>query len=271
MTATPRIWRMSANANTGDTWVAPDTDPRAYVEEEAVKNMAAGDVVEAPFGFTVFNRGKQRGDLLHAGGAFIVVASDRLIRVLEDIEATGWVSAPVPIRYANGETLPGYQLLVPVGRCTNFHADLDPDDEDDVVRGGPDGRVGRVRRVLVRGPGDDTPGHRPGQAGHRGRRPGAGAVRGPHRRRALRCVTTPAGFSMPRGRFVRAVGGQRRRPGNSVRPRDEVPVRLPDGGSGGLGSRHLYASCVDRDTRGVLFPAALPTFRRVPAPAPVAA
>jgi hypothetical protein len=96
------------------------------------ERVAAGWQPPAPIPFTVDNRGKRCGDLLHTSGSFVVVASERFCALLSEIGATGWVTAPVAIHYKDGEELRGYRLLVTTGRCADFLIERD-DYDDDVV------------------------------------------------------------------------------------------------------------------------------------------
>lgn len=118
-----RNWELTAKSATSDTWIGLDGASRKA--EWVAKRLTSGESAGIQLSFTVFNRGKRRGDLLHAGGLRQVVASKRLCGVLEDIRATGWASTPVEVWFKNGEELPGYRLLVPLGRCSAFGKTFD--------------------------------------------------------------------------------------------------------------------------------------------------
>lgn len=113
------FWRAIAASSTRDTWVSMP-DMKLGDDLRLTEAVARGEQPDGPVHLKVGNRGKYRGDLLHASGGFYVVASLRLVGVLEDMGATGWVTAPVEIRYPSGEELTGYRLLVTTGRCADF-------------------------------------------------------------------------------------------------------------------------------------------------------
>lgn len=123
------FWQLGAAYANRDTWV--DLVHDGDLGDDLTSRIAAGDLPDEPVRLEVCHRGKNRGDLLNATGNFIVVASERFCEVLEEIDATGWVSVPVEIRYKNAEELPGYRMVVATGRCDDFR--IEREDIDDYV------------------------------------------------------------------------------------------------------------------------------------------
>lgn len=133
------------SAKSSSSWVWLGTDPLPtgcrYANDstpfELDVKVARGDLSDltGPPSFTVSNRGKV-GDLLWTEGMPYKVVSQRLLEVLEEMEATGWTSTPVEVRYKNGDDLPGFHLLSITGNCDDIHATYDPTtiEEDFEVR-----------------------------------------------------------------------------------------------------------------------------------------
>lgn len=130
------FWHTKAASATRDLWVAlRDIGP--MLDVRIAERVAEGWQPETPIALVVTNRGKRVNDLLHATGAFFMVASARFIALLDDLGATGWVTAPVEIHYKNGDALSGYRLMVTTGRCDRFFDDDEDDSLDpDVELGG---------------------------------------------------------------------------------------------------------------------------------------
>lgn len=124
-----QFWSMAPKSATSDTWVG--LQDHSDLGEALNEKIARGGQPPTPISLGVRNRGKHVGDMLHATGNFINVASERFCDVLEEVGATGWMSVPVEIRYKNGEELPGYRLVVPTGRCDDFR--IEREDIDDYV------------------------------------------------------------------------------------------------------------------------------------------
>lgn len=138
MTQDVRFWEVNPAASARDTWVVlRDDSPGSDVR--VAEAIASGETTTDPIPLVVSNRGQRRGDLLHATGEYIVVASDAFCELLEGIHATGWTSVRAEIRYKNGEELAGYRLLATTGRCADFrdshHDDDAPEEPVDVSVG----------------------------------------------------------------------------------------------------------------------------------------
>lgn len=115
----PRFWEVRPARTVRDTWVGT-RDVFRRTDIELAERIAAGDLPATAVPLFVRHRGEYRGDLLHATGECVVVASEAVCESLARTGATGWVTAPAAIRYRNGEELPGYRLLVTTGRCADF-------------------------------------------------------------------------------------------------------------------------------------------------------
>ncbi|GAA5154948.1 hypothetical protein GCM10023340_39340 [Nocardioides marinquilinus] len=112
----PRFWLVTAASTARDCWVritSPETDP---VGESVMERLLADQPLDGPLELTVWNRGPRRGDLLWTGGGTFSAVSERAVGVLESIGATGWRSVPATTRFANGDPLTGYHVLVVTGR-----------------------------------------------------------------------------------------------------------------------------------------------------------
>lgn len=124
------FWFVEARSGGSWTWVEPRDLKLLKGQEpwpELEVDVARGDFSQLaePPAFSVDQRGKL-GDLLWTTGGPCKIASDRFIRCLESLDATGWDSRPAAVTYKNGDSLEGYNLLAVTGQCDEVLDNYDP-------------------------------------------------------------------------------------------------------------------------------------------------